>query len=857
MEMTLLLTNHSFISAWSNASHDVIDRSFQNHTTTNNVTLCGLHNMSLCDVSLQDINNNSNSTLVNVTAETPVPEQPVWLTVFLGLLATVVCLVTVLGNVTVLLAFGLERSIRQPTNYFIASLAVSDLLIGTFSMPLFTQYLLLNYWPLGPWLCDLWLSLDWTVCLTSQYTVFFITMDRFLSVKIPAKYRNWRTEKKVRVMVGITWVVPALIFFTTIIGWQYFVGERTVEPGTCEVQFMSDPLFTFLLTIGYYWITLVVMCVLYGGIYKVALDLQRKSDAKHRKLQTTMELATDHSVTKATTLSNSSADSDKPRRGVGGGFHFRKPRQRKKGGVAAAAARGGVGAAMMVVGKEAETGDSTRTSLSPGHPHHHSHHHHHHAAVAGGVRGPHLHPHAPTGRPTLDTGDVSRHNSLDGGSTVTDPGDHKDEDRSSSPAFASDEEGSSSGAAPGGGGGGGKFPPGKVPPFLPQPHHSGNGRRSVKSTLNPKLGIAGIVNTAMLTTSETFQRGLLDSHHVPGILLDKPPPYSQVCPDPLLPASGTPMPPSGESVKSTHGGPDYSRLDTQPGSVDRATELDVEGEEDEEDEEGYDEELNAEPAVADITEELARQCPYIDEKSFLVLTSREATELLPVCSGDEGDQVPPTNPTPRHDSPLWKRRDSLPLPPLASEAFDIILDDDFTDCGITEVTMTTTLTSSKLNGGEGVPAGEDTDHPTDGEGSCVPLNQSHDKPGGGHQVTDSRRGRKSDGRLHSFVKSVRSRNSRRRNRRERKSKSENRARKALRTITIILGAFVLCWTPYHVMVFVIAMCEGYTCINFGFYSFTYWLCYLNSPINPFCYAFANAQFKRTFLRILRFDWHRT
>ena len=200
---------------------------------------------------------------------------------------------------------------------------MSDLLIGTFSMPLFTQYLLLSSWPLGPWLCDIWLSLDWTVCLTSQYTVFLITVDRFLSVKIPAKYRNWRTERKVRVMVGVTWVLPAVVFFTSIIGWQYFVGKRTVEPGTCEVQFMSDPLFTFMLTIGYYWITLVVMCVLYGGIYKVALDLQRKSDAKHRKLESTMELAADNSAAK-TTASNSS-DSDKQK-----AKYFRRLRQKKK-----------------------------------------------------------------------------------------------------------------------------------------------------------------------------------------------------------------------------------------------------------------------------------------------------------------------------------------------------------------------------------------------------------------------------------------------------------------------------------------------------------------------------------------------
>ena len=43
-------------------------------------------------------------------------------------------------------------------------------------MPLYTVYILSHKtWPFGEILCDLWLSLDYTACLCSIYTVFCIT----------------------------------------------------------------------------------------------------------------------------------------------------------------------------------------------------------------------------------------------------------------------------------------------------------------------------------------------------------------------------------------------------------------------------------------------------------------------------------------------------------------------------------------------------------------------------------------------------------------------------------------------------------------------------------------------------------
>jgi hypothetical protein len=55
---------------------------------------------------------------------------------------------------------------------------------------------------------------------------------------------------------------------------------------------------------------------------QVALDLQRKSDAKQRKLESTMELAADHSKN----TGSNSTDSD---RGRGPAAYFRKRKNKK------------------------------------------------------------------------------------------------------------------------------------------------------------------------------------------------------------------------------------------------------------------------------------------------------------------------------------------------------------------------------------------------------------------------------------------------------------------------------------------------------------------------------------------------
>ncbi|NXG90661.1 ACM3 protein, partial [Stercorarius parasiticus] len=188
--------------------------------------------------------------------------------VLIAFLTGILALVTIIGNILVIVAFKVNKQLKTVNNYFLLSLACADLIIGVISMNLYTTYIIMDHWALGNLACDLWLSIDYVASNASVMNLLVISFDRYFSITRPLTYRAKRTTKRAGLMIGLAWIISFVLWAPAILFWQYFVGERTVPPDECFIQFLSEPIITFGTAIAAFYLPVTIMSILYWRIYK-------------------------------------------------------------------------------------------------------------------------------------------------------------------------------------------------------------------------------------------------------------------------------------------------------------------------------------------------------------------------------------------------------------------------------------------------------------------------------------------------------------------------------------------------------------------------------------------------------------
>lgn len=191
--------------------------------------------------------------------------QP-WEVVLIVLVTGTLSFITILGNLLVLVSFRLNRQLRTISNYYLLSLAVADLILGTVSMNLYTANIIMGRWMLGHLACDLWLALDYVASNASVMNLLVISFDRYFSVTRPLTYRTKRTPRKAAVLITLAWVVSFVLWGPAILFWPHS-AEELKDKVNCSIPFLTVPSLTFGTAIAAFYLPVSIMIILYWRIY--------------------------------------------------------------------------------------------------------------------------------------------------------------------------------------------------------------------------------------------------------------------------------------------------------------------------------------------------------------------------------------------------------------------------------------------------------------------------------------------------------------------------------------------------------------------------------------------------------------
>ena len=102
--------------------------------------------------------------------------------VLVSIIGIIIMAMVIVGNFLVIIAIFSEFTLQNIQNWFVASLALADLLLGIFVMPLSLAQEVLGYWVFGDNWCQFHSALDVFLCTSSIINICLISLDRYWSI---------------------------------------------------------------------------------------------------------------------------------------------------------------------------------------------------------------------------------------------------------------------------------------------------------------------------------------------------------------------------------------------------------------------------------------------------------------------------------------------------------------------------------------------------------------------------------------------------------------------------------------------------------------------------------------------------
>ncbi|XP_074133416.1 5-hydroxytryptamine receptor 2C [Sminthopsis crassicaudata] len=211
---------------------------------------------NMTDDGLDEYMNGTENATTPAPTSAPRPIHKNWA----ALLILIVIIITVAGNILVILAVTMEKKLQNATNFFLMSLAVADMLVGLLVMPVSVVTILYEYtWPLPKQLCPMWISLDVLFSTASIMHLCAISLDRYIAIRNPIEHSRFNSRTKAILKIAIVWTISMAVSLPIpIIGLRD--ESKVFVNGSCT---LNEPNFVLIGSFVAFFIPLFIMVITY------------------------------------------------------------------------------------------------------------------------------------------------------------------------------------------------------------------------------------------------------------------------------------------------------------------------------------------------------------------------------------------------------------------------------------------------------------------------------------------------------------------------------------------------------------------------------------------------------------------
>ncbi|XP_032234331.1 melatonin receptor type 1A [Nematostella vectensis] len=123
---------------------------------------------------------------------------------------TMITMLAFIGNTMVCWAVYNNKRLRTLPNMYVVTLAISDILMGSFCMPLSLEVLIKAVWTKPFAVCQLQGFLSWFFAFTSLQTMTAMAINRYYRVVKPNRYGNYFTTRRVYISIVAIVIIASL-----------------------------------------------------------------------------------------------------------------------------------------------------------------------------------------------------------------------------------------------------------------------------------------------------------------------------------------------------------------------------------------------------------------------------------------------------------------------------------------------------------------------------------------------------------------------------------------------------------------------------------------------------------------------